>query len=263
VVAVPTLGFFREEFFRLLRARQALLLGAVLLYAVLALPFLLARPPEEVVTGLRTWFGGNRIELKLFLFIWFDLTMNKLCALAGALLAAGIVTEERSRGTLDLLLAKPITPRRYFAVKLGAAAAVFVALYALTVLVGVVRFSLGVPGFDVGVFLLLSSVHLLAGLFGVLLAGTLAQYFRHKLTATLVTVVVLTLLVGAAFLGFYAPQWRAVCLLNPFFHGVMLVGAADSVRAVDAVAPVLWLLGFNALVVAVGVHRAASLLREE
>src|SRR5437867_291254 len=44
----------------------------------------------------------------------------------------------------------------------------------------------------------------------------------------LVSVAVLGTLVGVAFLGFYYPDFRAWSNLNPFFHGIVLIGSIDN-----------------------------------
>jgi hypothetical protein len=73
--------------------------------------------------------------------------MNKISVLIGALLAAGIITDERSKAMLDIFLSKPVSPRRYFLVKLMAAAAVVIVIYLAAVIAGAIRFSYAVKGF--------------------------------------------------------------------------------------------------------------------
>jgi ABC-2 type transport system permease protein len=240
-------GFFREEFFRALKSRQAALIIAAMIYSMIAMPFLLAKPHEELLTAIQSWFGESQLDLRFFLFVWFDLVMNKITVLCGAVFAAGIITDERSKGILDIFLSKPVTPRRYFLMKLAAAAAVVVVIYILAVLVGVVRFSQSVKGFDVRIFLLLASVHILVAVYAVVFAGTMAVFFRHKLSAMLTTILVLSILVGMAFLGFYDPRFQTASLLNPFYHAVVLIGSIDGIGLTDVVRPVLWLVGFKGL----------------
>ena len=255
--AEEVLGFFREEFFRVLKSRQAALVIAAVIYSMVALPFLLAKPHEEVLIALRSWFGESRLDLRLFLFVWFDLVMNKICILIGAALAAGIITDERSKGMLDIFLSKPVSPRRYFLVKLVAAVAVVTVIYLAAMFVGAIRFSHAVKGFDLGVFLILASVHLLVAVYSVVIAGTMAVFFRHKLTAMLATIMALSIFVGCAFLGFYDPRFRTPSLLNPFYHAVVLIGSIDSIGLADALRPILWLTGFNAVMAMIGARRAA------
>jgi ABC-2 type transport system permease protein len=261
--AEASVGFFREEFFRVLKSRQAALVIAAVIYSMVALPFLLAKPHEEILIALRNWFGESRLDLRFFLFVWFDLVMNKICILIGAALAAGIITDERSKDMLDIFLSKPVSPRRYFLVKLAAAAAVVIVIYLAAVLAGVVRFSHAVKGFDVGVFLLLASVHLLVAVYSVVFAGTMAVIFRHKLTAMLATVMALSIFVGCAFLGFYDSRFQIPSLLNPFYHAVVLIGSIDSVGLAEVLRPILWLVGFNAVTVMIGARRAASIGQKE
>ena len=255
--------FFREEFIRTLKSRQAALIIAAVVYSTIAMPFLLARPHEELLTALRSWFGESRLDLRFFLFVWFDVVMNKITVLCGAVLASGIISDERSKGTLDIFLSKPVTPRRYFLVKLAAAVAVVVVIYVVAVLVGAARFSQSVRGFDVRTFLLLASVHLLVAVYAVVFAGTMAVFFRHKLSAMLATIMVLSTLVGLAFLGFYDPRFQTVSLVNPFYHAVVLIGSIDDIRSADVAKPVLWLVGFNVATALVGGRRAGRFGRED
>jgi ABC-2 type transport system permease protein len=257
--AEPAAGFFRAEFFRVLQSRQAALVIASVIYSMVALPFLLAKPHEEILIALRSWFGESRLDLRFFLFVWFDLVMNKISVLFGAVLSAGIITDERSKGMLDIFLSKPVSPRRYFLVKLAAAAAIVIVIYLAAVLVGVIHFSYAVKGFDVGIFLLLASVHMLVAVYSVVFAGTMAVFFRHKLTAMLITVMLLSVFVGCAFLGFYDPRFRTPSLLNPFYHAIVLIGSIDTLGPVDVMRPVLWLIGFNVATAMVGARRAAAI----
>jgi ABC-2 type transport system permease protein len=263
VRAVGAVGFFREEFLRTLKSRQAMLIIAAVIYSMVAMPFLLAKPHEEVLIAIRSWFGESQLDLRFFLFVWFDLVMNKITLLCGVVLATGIITDERSKGMLDIFLSKPVTTRHYFLVKLAASAAVVVVIYIVAVLVGVVRFSQSVKGFDVRIFLLLASVHLLVAVYSVVFAGTMAVFFRHKLSAMLTTIIVLSILVGLAFLGFYDPRFQTASQMNPFYQAVVLIGSIDDIGLVDVARPVLWLVGFNVATALVGARRAASIGRED
>ena len=251
--------FFRQEFLRVLKSRPAALVIAAVVYSMVALPFLLAKPHEEILVALQSWFGASRLDFRLFLFVWFDMVMNKISILIGAVLAGGIITDERSKGLLDLYLSKPLSPQRYFLVKLAAVLAVVLVIYFAAMFVGTIRFSSSVKGFDVGIFLLLASVHLLVALFSAVFAATLAVFFQHKLSAMLTTIVALSVLVGCAFLGFYDPRFQQVSLLNPFYHAIVLIGSIDSVTLPDVIKPMLWLIGFNVVTAIVGARRAATL----
>jgi ABC-2 type transport system permease protein len=256
-------AFFCREFTRVLKSRQAMLIIAAVIYSMVAMPFLLAKPHEEVLIAIRSWFGESQLDLRFFLFVWFDLVMNKITLLCGVVLATGIIADERSKGMLDIFLSKPVTPQRYFLVKLAAAAAVVVVIYIVALLVGVARFSQSVKGFDVRIFLLLASVHLLVAVFAVVFAGTMGVFFRHKLSAMLTTIIVLSILVGLTFLGFYDPRFQTASLLNPYYHAVVLIGSIDDIGVIDVVIPVLWLVGFNVATAMVGARRAAIIGRED
>lgn len=257
------MSFFREEFFRVLKSRQALLVILSVVYAMVALPFLLAKPHEEVLVAVRNWFGESQLDLRLFLFVWFDLVMNKISVLIGAVLGAGIITDERSKGTLDIFLSKPVSPRQYFLIKLAGAAAVVIVIYLTAMLVGAIRFSYAVKGFDSGLFLLMASVHLLVAVYSAVFAAAMAVYLRNKLSAMLITVITLSILVGCAFLGFYDPRFQTLSLLNPFYHAVVLIGAIDSVAPIDVLKPLTWLIGFNVTTAWIGARRAAAIGRRD
>lgn len=94
-------------------------------------------------------------------------------------------------------------------------------------------------------------------------AGPAAVFFRHKLSAMLTTIMVLSIFVGFAFFGFYDPQFRTLSLLNPFYHAVVLIGSIYAIRLIDALSPILWLSGFTVTTVMIGARRAASINRED
>jgi ABC-2 type transport system permease protein len=252
--------FFVQEYLRVMRSRTAKLSAAMMLYAVVTMPLLMARPPEEMVRGISTWLGAEDVHRKLFFFIWIDGAMNKFAVIMGTVLAGGIIADERARGTLDLLAAKPVRGVDYFLVKLAASAATLGTLYAGGVLLGLLTFPLRVAGFDARGFLALSAVHFFAVIFAATLAGTMAVHFKSKLTGMLVSVMVLFTLVGTAFLGFYWPAARAASHVNPYFHGVALIAAIDRFGVADIAIPIAWLIAFNLAVGALGCRRAAVVL---
>lgn len=254
-----SLAFLRQEFWRVIKSRPAALVIAAVVYSMVAMPFLLAKPHEEILVALQNWFGTSHLDFRLFLFVWFDMVMNKISILIGAVLAGGIITDERSKGLLDLYLSKPLSLQRYFLVKLAAVLAVVLVIYGAAMLVGTIRFSSSVKGFETGIFLLLAAVHLFVALFSAIFAATLAVFFQHKLSAILTTVVVLSLLVGSAFLGFYDSRFQTISLLNPFYHAIVLIGSIESLTWQDVVKPLLWLIGFNVAVIIIGARRAATL----
>lgn len=236
----------------LLRARRTRLAAGLLLYALLAAPVLLANPPPHVSAAAAEWFSGDP-AFALFLFIWIDLALNKLAAVVGVVLAGGIVREEQARGLLPLLWAKPITPGAYFLVKLGAAAIVFALLFATAAALGLLLFPWRVAGFQPLAFLVVSGVHMLGALFAVVLSATVAVLVPRRLTAMLTSLMLLMLLVGSAFLGFYNPAWAGWAAINPFYHAVWLLGQLDALTVAVVLRPVAILLVIHVLVTGVGV----------
>ena len=252
--------FFVQEYLRIMRGRLAKLITAVMLYTVIAIPFIMERPPKELVDFLAAWLGGAGIQSKLILFVWTDAAMNKLAVILGTVLAGGIIVDEKAGGNLDLLLSKPVKAGDYFIVKLAASGAVFSTFYLVGTLGALATFPWRVPGFNAVDFLAVSAVHLFAALFAVAFAGTMAVVFEQKLAGMLVSIVVLGILVSLAFLGFYYPQLRTVSYLNPFFNGVVLIGRIDDYRAMDVAAPIAALIGFNIVIAMIGRYRATAIL---
>ena len=258
--AAALLPFFREEYLRIMRGRLAILIWAMMLYALVAIPFLMQKPQPELVQAIEAWLGAEAIPSKLVLFIWVDGAMNKFAFILGPVLAGGIIVEERARGLLDLLASKPIRAADYFTVKLAAAGAAFATFYAAGVLGALPIFSWCVPGFDAGDFLALGAVHLFAALFAVAFSGTTAVVIGRKLPAMMVSLTVLGTLVGFAFLGFIDPAYRGVSYLNPFFNGIVLIGSLDDYGAREVLQPIGVLVLFILACAWVGRWRAAALL---
>jgi ABC-type transport system involved in multi-copper enzyme maturation permease subunit len=258
--AVRRWPFFAQEYLRIMRGRLALLIWVLLVYSVAVVPFMMAKPAPEVLHTIAAWLGPTQAEVKLILFTWVDAAMNKLVVILGPVLAGGIIAEERARGTLDLLTAKPIGAGDYFTVKLGATAAAFATFYVAAVMGAIATFPWRVAGFDVADFAALSVVHLFAGLFAVGFSAAMAVSFERKLTGMLVSVAVLGTLVGLAFLGLIYPAYRAVSYLNPFFHGIILIASIDGYGTSDVLRPIVWLLGFNLAVAWLGRRRAVQVL---
>jgi ABC-2 type transport system permease protein len=254
--------FFAQEYLHIMRSRTAMLIWAMMLYALLALPFIMQKPQPELVHAIATWLGEDDVHAKLILFIWVDASMNKLAMIMGPVLAGGIIVDEQSRGSLDVFASKPMRAADYFTLKVAASAAAFASFYLAGVVGAAITFPWRVPGFDVGDLLALSTVHLFAALFAVTFSATMATVFERKLIGMLVSFTVLATLVGLAFLGFWAPAYRTVSYLNPFFDGVFLIGSLDDYGAWDMVWPILVLVGFNLAVVAIGRRRAAVILEE-
>lgn len=254
--------FFAQEYVRIMRSRLALLIWAILLYTLLALPFLMAKPPPELLHFIADWLGPDAAQAKLLLFMWVDAAMNKLAVILGPALAGGIIVDERARGTLDLLASKPVRAEDYFTVKLGAAVAALATFYVVACLGAIVTFPWRVTGFDIPDFVALSIVHLFAAIFGATLSAVMATFFSRRLTGLLVSISVLGLLAGVAFLGFYYPAYRAVSYLNPFFDGIVLIGSINRFGAFDMLFPIALLLAFNVAFWQIGRYRAARLLAD-
>lgn len=255
--------FFAQEYLRIMRGRLAILIWVLFIYSLVMVPFLMAEPAPEVLYAIGDWLGPESAEAKLILFTWVDAAMNKFAVILGPVLGGGIIAEERARGTLDLLVAKPIGGGDYFTIKVAAAAAAFATFYVAAAIGALVTFPWRVAGFDGTDFVALSIVHLFAALFAVTFSATMAVFFGRKLTGMLVSVAVLGTLVGLAFLGFYYPSYRALSTLNPFFHGIVLIGSIDDYSTGDLLSPILLLLGFNLIAALIGRRRAVRVLEEQ
>src|SRR3954453_21673989 len=105
--------FFVQEYLRIISIRLAVLIWVVLVYALVMLPFLMAKPPPELRGFIAAWLGPDAAEAKLLLFMWVDAAMNKFAIVLGPVLAGGIIVAERSRGMLDLFAAKPMRAGEY------------------------------------------------------------------------------------------------------------------------------------------------------
>jgi ABC-2 type transport system permease protein len=254
--------FLTQEYLRLMRSRTALPLWAMMLYALLALPFIMQHPPPELVHAMATWLGSDEVGAKLLLFMWVDAAMNKLAMIMGPGLAGGIMVDERARGSLDLFASKPWRAADYFTVKLMASWGAFATFYLAGVVGATMTFPWRVPGFDVGDLLALSAVHLFAALFAVTCSATLAVVCDRKRIGMLASFTVVATLVGFAFLGFWAPAYRTVSYLNPFFDGVVLLGSLNDFGIWEIIWPLLLLVGFNLVVAAIGRRRATVVLEE-
>lgn len=252
-------GLLWQETRALLRSRRAKLAAGILLYSLVAAPFLLTRPPPEVAAAVSTWFRSEDPRFAMFLFIWMDLVLNKVAAITGVVLAGSIILDDDARGLLPLLLAKPVTRAEYFLTRLGAAAIVFALLFAGAALAGLAMFPARVPGFRPGVFLAASAVHLLGALFAVVLSGAMAVWVRRRLPAMLASMFVLLALVGTAFLGFYNPAWAGYVQVNPFSHAVSVLGHLDALRPADLLRPAALLIPTHAAVAALGALRVRRL----
>jgi ABC-2 type transport system permease protein len=103
------------------------------------------------------------------------------------------------------------------------------------------------------------TVHLFAAFFAVCFSALMSVLIQKRALAALVSLVVLSLLVGLAFIGFYNPAWSGLSSFNPLTHGISVLGHVDDLRPVHLLAPIAVLLGFNAAVLALGALRARHL----
>lgn len=257
--AAPFWGFLWQETLTLLRSRRMKLLLGMLIYAILGMPFILQKTPEDITKFVSMWFGTTDIGVKTFLFVWTDVAMNKLCVFAGIVLGGGIIIDERAKGTDAVFLSKPISIQRYYLVKILAASLTMLLLYLTGTIVGSVYFSFMAKHFDVVKFLALSSTHILAAVFAVTFSGVIGVMFERKLGGMITSLMFLFLLVGSAFIGFYNPKWLWAGYANPFYYGVALIAKLDNYGVWNVLQAVLILLVFNAVAVTAGVWRAGRL----
>jgi ABC-type transport system involved in multi-copper enzyme maturation permease subunit len=246
--------FFVQEFLRIMRGRLARLILALMIYSLIMVPFIMEKPPAELLQALASWLGPSEIQTKLILFVWIDASMNKFAVILGPVLARGIIVDERSRGLLDLLMAKPIRAVDYFTVKLAASSAAFASFYLFGVGGALCTFSWRLKGFVVSDFLALSAVHFFAAIFAATFAGTIALFFKRKLTGLLVSIVILGTLVGFSWLGFINPAYLTISYFNPFFQGISVIAKIQNYGAWDIIQPIIFLILFNLLMLAIGRH---------
>jgi ABC-2 type transport system permease protein len=238
-----------------LRERKTWLAVAMLVYAVVAIPVLLERPPEHVREAIAAWFGDAG-PFAVFMFVWIDLVMNKVVAFIPVILASGVVLRERDTGVLALLAAKPITMPRYFVIRTLSVCAVMLTLYVATQLAGALWFRGRVAGFKPGTFLAAMSLHAFAAVFATAFAATIIVAVGRRGAGALVALMVLGLLVGLALVGFYQPAWYAVTLANPLTLGALAMGDLDGLGPRVLVLPMLALTGITAVTIAIGARFA-------
>jgi ABC-2 type transport system permease protein len=247
------------DYLATLRERKTWLCAALLLYALLAMPVVLARPPAHVRDAIATWFGDDR-PFVIFMYVWIDLAMNKVIAFLPVVLASGIVLRERDTGVLPLLAAKPISLPRLFALRATSACAVMATLHVGTQLLGLVYFSARIQGFRPGAFLAAMSLHLFAAIFATGLSAAIAGWVKRRGASALVGLFVLGALVGLSLIGFYQPAWRTVTLANPITLGALALGDLDGIGPALLVPPMIALGALSAAAIAIG---AAGVRRME
>jgi ABC-2 type transport system permease protein len=245
-----------------MRGRLARLILALMIYALVIMPFIMEKPPAELLHALGSWLGPEEIQTKLVLFAWIDASMNKFAVILGPVLAGGIIVDERSRGMLDLLMAKPIRAADYFTVKLAASSAAFASFYLFGVVGALGTFPWRLKSFDVSEFLTLSAVHFVAAIFAATFAGTIALFFKRKLTGLLVSIIVLGTLVGCSWPGFINPAYFTLSYCNPFFQGISIIAKIPNYGVWDIIRPILILIIFNLVLLAIGRQRASVALED-
>ena len=73
--AATTLWLFvAQEFLRIMRGRLARLILALMIYALVVMPFIIEKPPAELLQALGSWLGPEEIQTKLVLFAWINAT---------------------------------------------------------------------------------------------------------------------------------------------------------------------------------------------
>lgn len=234
-----------------LRERKIWFGVAAYAYAVLTVPLLLTAPPEHVSAAISAFFG-DQDPFTLFMYVWTDLAMNKVAAMIGIVLAAGVVLRERDTKVLPIIAAKPISMARYFVLRATSACAITAGLYLITQAVAALYFSVKVEGFKIGAFVAAGLLHVWAAVFAAALSATLVVLVGRRGPGLLLALIVVMMLVGMAFLGFYNPAWRGVALLNPFALGVEAVGRLGELGPGVLLPPMLGLVAINAATIGVG-----------
>ncbi|PCC73416.1 ABC-2 type transport system permease protein [Nannocystis exedens] len=239
------------DYLAALRERKTWIAAAMLVYAVLAIPLLLADPPPHVREAIAAWFH-DADPFAVFMFVWIDLVMNKVVAFVPVILASGVVLRERDTGVLGLLAAKPLTLSRYFVVRTASTCAVMLTLYAATQLLGAAWFPGRVAGFRPGTFLAAMSLHAFAAVFATALAATVTVAVGRRGAGALVALMLLGLLVGLALVGFYQPDWYAMTLANPLTLGALAMRDLEHLSPSLLLPPMLALAGLTAVTIAIG-----------
>jgi ABC-2 type transport system permease protein len=238
--------------------RKTWLAAGMLAYAAISMPIVAAKPPEHVLSALKGWFSTTDPFI-LFLFIWTDLAMNKSIAVLGVVLAGSLLIRERETGQLAVLLSKPVSPASYFLVRTLSACAVMGVLYIGAHLAVAPLAARSIPGFRPGLFFAAMVVHLFAAFFAVCFSALMAVLIQRRAMAGLVSLLVLSLLVSLAFVGFYNPAWSGLSFFNPITQGISVLGHVDDLSPGHLLTPIAVLLGINAAVLALGALRVRHL----
>lgn len=246
------------DFRAAMRERKTWIAAAFLLYAVLAMPAVLAKPPEHVREAIAVFLHDDD-PFVTFMFVWVDLAMNKSIAFLPVVLASAVLLRERDTGVLALLAAKPISMSRYFVVRTLSLCGVMLALHAGAQLAGTAWFMGHVDGFRPGDFLAAMSLHAAAAVFATAFAAAIAVAVGRRGPSALVSLVALSLLVSLALVGFYQPAWHDISLANPLTLGSLSLGHLGALEPGVLLPPMLALAGLTAVTVAVGARLARRL----
>lgn len=238
-----------------LRERKTWIAGAMLLYAVLSIPVVLAQPPPHVREAIEAWFHDPD-PFVIFMFVWIDLAMNKAVAFLPVVLASSVLLRERDTGVLAILAAKPLSLSRYFVVRALSTCAVMATLHVGAQLLGALWFPGRVENFRPGVFLAAMSLHLFAAVFATALAATVAVATGRRGVSALLSLVILFMLVGIALVGFYQPAWQTALLVNPFTLGALSLGHLGSLGLGVLLPPMLALVALTVVTIATGARLA-------
>ena len=241
-----------------MKERKTWLAAAMLLYAVVAIPVVLERPPDHVREAIGAWFG-NPDPFVVFMFIWIDLAMNKSIAFLPVVLASGILLRERDTGVLAVLGAKPISMSRYFVIRTTSACAAMFTLYAGAQLLGALWFSLKIPSFRAGPFLAAMSLHSLGGIWATAFAAMIAVAVRRRVVAALVSIAVLGLLVGLALVGYYQPAWQTLTQANPITLAASAMGHLGALDFSVLAPPMFVLAALTVMTMALGARLARDM----
>jgi len=247
--------FLLADYTSMMRERRVWLAAALLASSVLLVPQLLAKPPPHVVTAVTAWFGTND-PFALFMYVWTDLAMNKTVAVVAVVIAGGVMVRERDLQILPVLLSKPLSAARYFTTRTVSACAVMATLFLATHIVGAPLLSRQVVGFQYGHFFASMCLHVWAAIFATALSATLAVVIRNRALSSVISLLLLMVLVGAAFLGFYNPAWHDAALINPFALGIEAVGNLADLKPLHVIRPMVALMAMTAMVVAAGARQA-------
>lgn len=239
------------DYLAALRERKTWIAAAMLVYAVLVIPLLLADPPPHVREAIAAWFS-DADPFAVFMFVWIDLVMNKVVTFVPVILASGVVLRERDTGVLALLAAKPLTLSRYFVVRTVSTCAVMLTLYAGTQLLAALWFPGRVAGFRPGTFLAAMSLHAFAALFATAFAATVIVAVGRRGAGTLVALTLLGVMVALALVGFYQPEWYAMTLVNPLTLGALSMRDLAHLGPSTLLPPMLALAGLTAATIVLG-----------